>query len=208
MARLREKMMERCERRDGRIKKLERKIEEMRVYHRGDMEGQAKYTQAMEERLKQTEGLLAARSAELSGTHTFLSTTDRLSEVDVLSIVRELNENIYQIAVKLTEEWEKLEPSQVTGRMDVDPTSRPSAPALVQLVHNRNPMGLTLLLQSRLCSQVVNMTSSWGHHQELAALDSVYQRLSTSGEHRFVDAGQCITHTSQRGKQYRPDGGR
>ena len=190
---LKEKWMGRCKRREDQIKELGHKIEAMRVSHRGDMAGKIKYIQAVEERLKETEGLLAARSEELSGTQTFLSTTDRLSEVEVLSIVRDLNENIYQVAVKLTEEWEKLESSKATGRMDVDPASKPDGPIIVQLVRNRDPMGLTLLLQSCLCYLVVGMTSSWGPHQELAELGSIYQRLSASGEHRFVNAGQHVT---------------
>jgi hypothetical protein len=87
------------------------------------VEGHLRRIQGLEERLKETEELLATRSAELSGAQTFLSTTDRLSEVEVLSIVRDLNENIFQVAVNLTEEWEKLDPPQATGQMDADPAS-------------------------------------------------------------------------------------
>ena len=152
----------------------------------GSAEGQTQRIRAMEDLLEQTEGLLAARSAELSGTRTFLSATDGLSEDEVLGIVRELNENIYQVAVRLTEEWEKLESSRATSRMEVDPTSQPCVPTLVQLVRNRDPAGLTPLLQSCLCSQVVNMTSSWGRDQESAVLEPIYQRLSASGERRIV----------------------
>ena len=43
--------------------------------------------------------LLATRSAEPSGAQAPLSTTDRLSEVEVLSIVHDLNENIFQVTV-------------------------------------------------------------------------------------------------------------
>ena len=87
------------------------------------MEAQARQARAMQERLRQTEELLEARAAELSGAQTFLSTADRLSEMEVLSIVRDLNENIYQVTVSLTEGWEKLESSQATGRIELDPTS-------------------------------------------------------------------------------------
>jgi len=194
--RLKEGLLGRCKRRDDQIRGLEHKIEAMRISHRADMEGKIKDIQEVEERLKQTEGLLEARSEELSGTQTFLSTSDRLSEVEVLGIVRDLNENVYQVAVKLTEEWEKLESSKATGRMDVDPTSKPRAPVLVQLARNRDPLGLTLLLQSCLCYLVVNMTSSWDPHQELALLGSVYQSLSASGERRFVNVRQHVTHPS------------
>ncbi|KAF9649038.1 hypothetical protein BDM02DRAFT_3268970 [Thelephora ganbajun] len=191
IARLRgveEKLMGKCKRRDDRIMKLEREIERIRDLYQKTVEEQAQRIGAMELRLKQTEELLATRSAELSEARTFLSTTDRLSEMEVLSIVRDLNENIFQIAVTLTDEWEKLELSQASGRMDIDPVSRPRAPTLVQLARKRDLTGLTFLLQSCLCSQATKMTSSWGHHREFGVLKSVYKNLSTS-------EGQAISAT-------------
>ena len=181
---LREGLTGKCRRREAKIRDLECTIEEMCNSHQRVVEGQAQYIRTVEQRLKQTEELLAARSAELTGTQTFLSTTDRLSEVEVLSIVRDLNENIYQVAVRLTEEWEKLESPPAANLMDVDPTSQPHVPVLVQLVRNRDSSGLTFLLQSYLCSQVTSMSSGWSHHPELAILGSIYEQLSASGEHR------------------------
>jgi len=180
-----EKLARKVKRKEDRVVELEHEIGQMRGSYQEDVQRRAQHILAVEERLKQTEELLATRSAELSVAQAFLSTTDRLSEAEVLSIVRDMNENIYQIAVNLTEEWEKLESSQVIGPMDIDPASQSSVPALVQLVRNRDSTSLIFLLQSCLCSQVVNMTSGWGHHRELAILESVYQRLSASGEHRI-----------------------
>jgi len=142
-----------------------------------------------EERLKQTEKLLETRSAELSGAQTFLSTTDCLSEVEVLGIVRDLNENIYQVAVNLTDEWEKLELSQTVGEITTNDTiSRPRNPTIIRKVPSRDPVGLTILLQSCICSQVVKITASWSHHEDLSMLNSVYQLLSASGERCGVDS--------------------
>ena len=155
--------------------------------HQKALEGQTRQTRVAEERLKQTKDLLGTKSAELSVVRAFLSATDRLSEVEVLSIVRDLNENIYQVAVNLTDEWEKSR-SQDTSRMDVDPSSQPWAPSLVKRVVDRDPAGLTFLLQACLCSQVVELTSSWGHHQELSILESIYKRLSASGKHPIAVA--------------------
>ena len=125
------------ERMEGRIAELESKIENMRGSYEGIVEGKIQDIRAMKERLKLTEGLLETRTAELTGAHAFLSTADRLSDVEVLGIVRDLNENIYQVAVNLTDEWEKLYSLQATSRMDVDPTSRPQASTFVQRVVNR-----------------------------------------------------------------------
>ena len=172
-----------CKTKDDKIAGLEDNIRKMR----GTMEGQTQQIRTVEERLKQTDGLLETRTAELSATQTFLSTTDRLSEAEVLSIVRDLNEVIYQVAVKLTEEWEKLESSKPTKRMEIDRITRPRISPLVQLVRDRNPMGLTCQLQACLCSQIVSMTSGRSRFQGLAILESVYKRLSASGEDHPVD---------------------
>ena len=176
--------------RGNRIKELEHEL----GFYQEDARRRAQHMLAMEERLERTEALLATRSVELAGAQAFLSTTDRLSEEEVLGIVRDLNENIYQIAVDLTEEWEKLEPSTTTTPMDVDSTSRPCAPAPIQLACNRDPVRLTFLLQSRLCSQVASITSSWGHQEELAVLDSVYESLSASGERYCRRQAICSSH--------------
>ena len=176
----------------ARIARKDREIAWMRQSYKEDAQRQTQRIRVTEERLKQTEELLATRSAELSEAQAFLSTTDRLSEVEVLGIVRSLNENIYQVAVNLTEEWEKLESQPVTSRMDIDVTSRSRGPVLLQLARNRDPMGLTFLLQSCLCSMAVDMTSSW----ELDKLNSVYQGISGSGEHNAADPGQYGAHAS------------
>jgi len=80
--------------REDRIVKLEQDIAELRREYQKALEEQTQQTRAAEEHLKQTKDLLATKSAELSGARTFLSATRRLSEVEVLSIVRDLNENI------------------------------------------------------------------------------------------------------------------
>jgi len=179
-----EKLMREIRHKGDWIAKLEHNIRRIRSSHQEDVQRRTQHLQATEERLKRTEELLAARSAELSGAHAFLSTTDRLSEAEVLSIVHGLNEHIYQVAVSLTDGWEKLESSQATGPINVDPTSRSRIPILIHRARNQDTKGLTFLLQSRLCSQVVDMTSSWGHYQELGP---VYQQLSASGGHYTID---------------------
>ena len=194
LRRERDEQTARCKRRDERIGYLKQEIAEMRGSHQEAMEAQIRQTRAVQEQLKQTQELLETRSAELSGAHAFLSTTDRLSEMEVLSIVRDLNENIYQAAVGLTEEWEKLDPPQVISRMDVDATSLSCASVLAQLTRSRDPVGLTFLLQTWLSVLAVDMTSSWGRHQESAVLGSVYKRLSASGEHHIFDPREYATY--------------
>ena len=204
-----EELRGKCKRREDWIAALEHEIGNMRGSYQRVVEGHTQRIRALEKRLEKTEERSATRSAELSGTQTFLSTADRLSEVEVLDIVRDLNENIYQVAVGLTEEWEKLEPPRATSRIDADPTSGdptsgPHVPALVRLARNRDPTSLTFLLQSYLCSRAADITSSWGRHKELAVHVSVYQHLSASGEqcrrrqvkyHSSTIEGQAISAT-------------
>jgi len=185
-----------CERREKRLAELRHEYVEVHGSLEEALETQTRQTRATQERLKQTEQLLDARTAELSGAQAFLSTADRLSEMEVLSIVRDLNENIYQLAVNLTEEWEKLESSQPTGQPNGDPTSQPGIPVLIQLTRNRDSTGLTYTLQSDLCFQAMNMTSSWAHDKELGVLRHIYKRLSASGEHHIIETKWCVTYAS------------
>ena len=195
--RLEEKLTVECRARDNRIAELEQ-----------EMEVQARQARSMQERLKKTEELLQARTAEPSEAQTFSSKVDRLSEMEVLDIVRDLNENIYQVAIILTGAWEKLESSQTTGPTEVDLTSQRRDPVLVQLARKRDLTGLTFLLQSFLCHQAVDMTSSWAHSREFGALEYVYQCLSASSKHCIINIEWYVTYVSQKGKQFRPDGGR
>ena len=206
--RLEQKLIAECGYRDDRIAKLEQggarleqenvklekenvKLEQENARLHGSLkeavEAQARQARSMQERLKKTEELLQARAAEVSEAQTFLSNVDRLSEIDVLGIVRDLNENIYQVAIILARAWEKLDSSQVTGPIGVDLTSQHRDPILIQLARKRDLAGLTYLLQSFLCHQAVDMTSSWAHSRELGALEYVYQRLSASSEHHIIN---------------------
>ena len=107
----REKLVRMCKHRDDQIYNLKHEIAEVHGSYQGVMEGQIQQSRVMQARLKQTEELLETRSAELSGAHAFLSTADRLSEIDMSNAVHDLN---YQVAVGLAEEWEKLDPEQAT----------------------------------------------------------------------------------------------
>ena len=173
---------------EHRIEELENAIRGARGFYQEDAQRRAYHLQATEGRLRQIEELLATRSAELTGAQAFLSTTDRLSEADVLGIVRSLNENIYQVAVNLTEEWEKSQSPRATSSTDVDLASLAHVPTLLQLARNRDSTGVTFLLQLQLCSDAESITSRWAHHPDFAILRSVYQQLSGSGEGclRFV----------------------
>jgi len=110
-------------------------------------------------------------------------------KTDSPRMCRNLNENIFQVqlTVGLTDAWEKLESSQATGRIKLDPTFRARVSILVQLVRDRDLTGLTYLLQSHLCYLAMVMTPGWVHNPKLDVLKSVYQHLSASGEHHIIN---------------------
>jgi len=184
-----------CRRRESSITRLEHEIAGIQRSRQEAVEAQVRQTRAAQEQLKQTKELLDARTAELSGAQTFLSTADRLSEMEVLSIVRDLNEKIYQVAVSLTEGWEKLEPPQATGQMEVDPAPQPHVLVLIQLARKRDLTGLTYLIQSFLCYQVMTMTSSWTYNRDLGVLKHVYQKLSASEGQAISARWRSLTHS-------------
>jgi len=182
-----------------RVTELEREIGKVSEAHQEALKKRDQHTRAIVDRLAQTEELLATRSAELAVAQSFLSTTDSLSEAEVLDIVRDLNENIFQVAANLGEEWEKLHSSRAgrsaIGQRETEPFSQFYGPVLVQQVLNRNPAAVAFLVQSCLCSLATNIASGWRHDRELAELEPVYQRLSASGKHTSrAAAGTQLTY--------------
>ena len=171
----------------GRVAELEREIGKVSEAHQEILEKQDQRTRAMADRLARTEELLATRSEELAVAQSFLSTTDRVSEAEVLDIVRDLNENVFQVAANLTEEWEKLGLSRADrlaiDQSDIEPYSRFYGPALVQQALNRDPAAVAFLVQSCLCSLAVDIASGWRRDRGLDELGPVYERLSASGKY-------------------------
>lgn len=184
---LREWYTKKYKRAKGRIAELEGEVEEASKAHQEALEKRDRHIQEMTDRLTRTEELLAVKSAELTVAQSFLSTTDHLSEAEVLGIVRDLNENVFQVAANLAEEWEKLGSSRA-GRStisqdEVDVFSQFYGPALIQSVLNRDSAAVSFLVQSCLCYVATEITSSWDRDQQPAILGPLYQRLSTSGEY-------------------------
>ncbi|KAF9650934.1 hypothetical protein BDM02DRAFT_1001325 [Thelephora ganbajun] len=182
-----------------RIVELEREVRKISRAHQETLGKQDQRIQTMADRLTRTEELLAVRSAELAGAQPFLSMTDDLSEAEVLGTVRDLNENVFQVAANLTEEWEKLGLPRATKftvtQNDVDVLSQFCGPALIHPVLHRNPTTVTFLVQSCLCHLAMQITSSWRHNKDLCVLGSVYQSLSTSEGQAISARWRSLTHS-------------
>jgi hypothetical protein len=192
----RERYVKRCREARERILELDHEFREIYRDHEQALKERDRRMRAIEDELTQTKELLAARSTELSGAQSFLSTTDRLSEAEVLGIVRDLNENIFQVAANITEEWEKLGPTRSRGffisKEDIESLSDFHGAALVHHVLDRDPAAVTFLIQSYLCRIAADIASSWrrGHYEQLRPLDYVYKSLCKSGEHTSITVGE------------------
>ena len=154
--------------------------------------------------LTEANDISTAKSTELAKAQSLLSPTDRISEAEVLEIVRDLNENIIQIAANLTEEWGKV-PSPRTNKAplnkkELDALSQFYGPTLVRRVLNRDSSALALLVQSTLCYIVTQITLSWRRDRDKRSwiLGSIYRRLSASGKHTPHAAIEAIL-TNTRG---------
>ena len=143
---------------------------------------------AMEDELARAKDLLSARTKELSGAQSFLSTTDRLSEAEALRIVRNLNETIFQAAANLAEELERLASTVLSTRVTVSSKtlgeiSEFYGRTLIHGAFNLDSVAMTYLVQSCLCCLAAKVASSWRHSGgEFRVLASVYERLSASGK--------------------------
>ena len=178
-----------------RIVELEQEVGRISKAHQEALEEQDRRIQAMADRLTQPEVPLATRSTEPAGAQ---STTDGISEAEVLGVVRDINESIFQVAANLTEEWEKLvssgAPRFTLDQGPIDALSRFYGPALIQSALDQNPAAVTFLVQSCLCFLAVRITSSWRHDRELAMLGSVYQSLSSSGKYTSHMTSEIHSH--------------
>ena len=176
-----------------RVAELEREVWKVSEAHQETLKKRDQQTRAMADRLTRTEELLETRSVELTVAQSFLSTADHLSEAEVLDIVRDLNENVFQVTANLTEGWEKLGSSRankfIIDQHDIDHLSQLHGSVLIQQASDQNPAAVAFLVQSCLCSLATDIASGWRHDRELAQLEPVYQRLSASGKHTSRAAG-------------------
>ena len=154
--------------------------------------------------LAETNDISTAKSTELAKAQSLLSPPDRISEAEVLEIVRDLNDNIIQIAANLTEEWGKVPSSRSNkappNKKELDALSQFYGPTLVRRVLNRDSSAVALLVQSTLCYVVTQITSSWRPDCDKRwwILGSIYRRLSASGKHTPHAAIEAIL-TNTRG---------
>lgn len=181
-----------------RIEELEHEIKELSKTHQEASEMQNQRIQAMEDQLRRNQELSETKPAERTRVKPLSSPSNRVSEVEVLGIVHNLNENLFQVAAHLAEEWEEFSLSQTdrftVTKEDIGTFARSYGPTLVHQVLDtvgvdRNPATVTFLLQSCLCQLAAQVTSNWRQNQELIILRSLYRLLPPSGKRELHVAG-------------------
>ena len=194
-----------------RITELDLEFREVRRDHEEALEKRDRRVQAATDELAQIKDELQRTKDELARTKDELtqakeppaggstesaetqhqsssSMTHSPSEGEVLGVVRDLNEIIFQVAANLTEEWEKRGSSWYSRpnltKEEVDSLSQFYGPTLLRQALGRDPTAMTFLVQSCLCYLVTQIALGWrrDHDSRLWALGSVYKRLSASGE--------------------------
>ncbi|PFH47368.1 hypothetical protein AMATHDRAFT_67867 [Amanita thiersii Skay4041] len=123
------------------------------------------------DKYKQTQDLLNTRSSELKAAQTFLMTTDKLSNVDVIKLVEALNaeilqtsalvadafqfeakaENGYEVSEELDEVLERA--TEIVGRRMVR--------LLTSAEHKEDPILVQIAIQAGLCAYAHWIISSW-----------------------------------------------
>lgn len=151
---------------------------------------------AMRVKYEQSQELLQARTAELKAAQAFLTTADKLSNVDVVNLVDALNAEILQISAMVADAF-TFGPKSGEGTMDSDSAEVEEAlaratetvgPRMVQLLmsseHHEDPILVQIAFQGGLCAYVQWIISSWyfesPDNEEL--LRNVYNHVRDSGE--------------------------
>ena len=151
---------------------------------------------AMRVKYEQSQELLQTRTAELKAAQAFLTTADKLSNVDVVNLVDALNAEILQISAMVADAF-TFGPKNGGEAVDSEPEEVEEAlaratetvgPRMVQLLmsseHHEDPILVQIAFQGGLCAYVQWIVSSWyfesPDNEEL--LRNVYNHVRDSGK--------------------------
>ncbi|KAF8629985.1 hypothetical protein AX15_003174 [Amanita polypyramis BW_CC] len=160
---------------------------------------------AIREKHEQTQELLMARSAELKAAQTFLTTTDKLSNVDVAHLVDALNAEILQVSALIADaftfgakngngvvESEEIDESLARATETVGPRM---VHLLMSSEHNEDPILVQIAFQGGLCAYVQWIISSWyfesPDNEQL--LRDVYYHIKDSEEQAIYGRWRALT---------------
>ena len=152
---------------------------------------------AMRVKYEQTHELLQTRTAELKAAQAFLTTADKLSNVDVVNLVDALNAEILQISALVADAF-TFGPKNGGRTMHSEEVEEALAratetvgPRMVQLLesseHNEDPILVQIAFQGGLCAYVQWIISSWYFESpdDEGLLRDVYTDIRNSGKSSY-----------------------
>lgn len=146
---------------------------------------------------RHTKQLLESRTAELKGAEAFLTKSDLLSNVEVVSLVENLNSEIMQIAASMTEEFPIEEKKiDVEGKQQESDETREAyaraedtvGPRMAELLktseHHEDPILVQLAVQASMTAYTHWIISSWVFEtpEDEHMLSEIYARVREAGE--------------------------
>ena len=150
---------------------------------------------AVRVKYEQAQELLHTRTAELKAAQAFLTTADKLSNVDVVNLVDALNAEILQVSALVADAFTFGPKNGGEGDMNSEDVEEALAratetvgPRMVQLLmaseHNEDPILVQIAFQGGLCAYVQWIISSWyfesPDNEQL--LRDVYTHIRDSGK--------------------------
>jgi len=145
------------------------------------------HAQTLSARLSERDKLLSERTTELSAAQAFLTRVDAVSEAEVVGMVENLNTLISSASGALSVTWDQREPVPGTP-VDEGGLKRIRdyfGDSMFGEVAARNPVAVTLAVETCLVQFVEKLTSGWGGGAAAGVLGEIYRMISTNGK---VDA--------------------
>lgn len=130
------------------------------------------------------EKLLLERTVELKAAQAFLTKADDVSEAELVGTVDNLNSLVSSASGALSVSWDPEEPLPGTHveYPDLKQICETLGSSTFEQIAARNPVAVTLAIQTYLCDFIQRITSGWGGGQAAWTLSEIYGMISTKGE--------------------------
>jgi hypothetical protein len=135
--------------------------------------------------LDEKDKLLVERTAELTAAQAFLTRVDAFSEAEVVGMVENLNALVNSASGAISDAWDQRGPvpgTLVETSSDLKQIRDYFGNPMVEQIAARNPVAVTLAIETYLVNFVRRVTSGWGGGDVAEALGEIYEMISTKGK--------------------------
>jgi len=136
-------------------------------------------------RLSEKDRLLSERTTELSAAQAFLTRVDAVSEAEVVGMVENLNTLISSASGALSATWDQREPvpGTLVDEPDLQLIRDYFGDSMFEEVAARNPVAVTLAVDTYLVQFIERVTSGWGGGATTGVvLGEIYGMISAKGK--------------------------